>query len=793
MGRRRANTRIDGTRHVVPETIKNDAVHPNADILETKSQFVGYGHDHTGDDQGAIIDLTENLIFNGNFEHSIRNEDGTITPSGAPDFWEASGVMVGVYPSGYMGNTSCIINNAAGGSYPQGTQCLWQDVPSPSGNLYPPLPSGVGFAGRTLTFGCWHRYDPGVDPYTGLIYLGYNDGYGDDQWSSYYSCTNDWQWINWTFTLSESATRLRMLVYSMGIIYIDNVQLCIGTRLIGQQPLRAESDTDLWRRVNAVYRNGEDSTIGWAEVVVVDASRNLSVKYAEETGQGGVAGVTVAPSPSGHIVGVTNRGITDLKVHGDVQVMDLLVADADPDWPGFAIAERHEDDFINPKDGGKHTFATALVEKAGDTAGIVKVFVDASPALSDRWAEAEGNIPATDTKVLSAAPVYANTIEGTVDGDDSGALYKGWDGVHNFYRWSWLEADAERAFVLDASGNVNIIGEMSTTGVVLSGVALTSDEVYQEGILIGRVGKTWGDQIDRVLVKFASASGYRDQGIEDEVLAYDDDGTQIRPEGYEGLRHSIWPSGLWDPTASGAIYPSGWDEVGFDLRDGTLELIEPNVWRVRIDGERPPPVITIDAPGYPGLTGYLRWDDAGQSGDYIYDHPVDGWQVWASGITPSGITLTSISGYFRKEGTTSPYNSLVTRIMVPHDFVRWVSGYSYVWNKVEWTSGWYGGSGILPENWFIGSDLVPAVVEASGATLASLSYYIYDTSGVLVASGIDLMNATRHVVSGWDQTEIYISGGTWEPNEWFTMRHTLRSDYDTYAYLGELALYYRNY
>ena len=99
------NKVLDLTEMVQQETLTNISVHPEAAIWETgKLRFHDDGHDHTGGDEGALIEFTANLVSNSQFDRAV-------SPSGYPDHWIPSGYAIAPLTmhreidGGYFGST----------------------------------------------------------------------------------------------------------------------------------------------------------------------------------------------------------------------------------------------------------------------------------------------------------------------------------------------------------------------------------------------------------------------------------------------------------------------------------------------------------------------------------------------------------------------------------------------------------------------------------------------------------------------------------------------------------------
>jgi len=760
-----------------------------------------------------------------------------------------------------MGAQSLLLSRPVNATHPDGANCFYQDIPPPSGKMHGPLPSGSSIGGRTFTMGAWFRHleDPatmtsipvggtGVIGHGGTgavdrygMYLGYNDG--EDHWDEPFTVDpGGWSWYKWTFLAGPRAESLRVMFYPRGDWIVDDVQLAIGRRLIAEQILKSESDREAWRNVNLVATCGVSGWSDYGEALRYQDGTSGVVIYPTEWGDSKVMGINCAHAASGYWMGLCSKGNTRVKVIYPVTAGDLLCAADHPEYPGYSISTEQVAAAAGRSVSNLNTYALAWESKTGTGPGVIEAYVDCNPAIT-----------ATTTQYtipIYGAPRYPNSVEGSLQAgtgtvpnygtgnlpaaipasygitlDASGNIiggygtgivgnYKpladnttdpilvGFDGFHNYYRWDRVDSRrAEREFTFDASGSAKIVGDL-VSGIFQIGdmgevggtgnlphhanIWIRSNEVYQEGLLIGTLGKEWGDHIERLKVKFTNRNQYTDNEVEAVALAYQDDGTPLNPSGGYGT----FPAG-WDWTASGAVYPSGWPEIGFDLRDGDLYIYGSGKIHDGITIANALPSGYIDERG-----DFLYWDPIPQ--EWVRNTYIEP-NVWispeGSRFHPSGIGLIEMSGVFR--GDDSPFNSITSRLMVPHDFVEWASG-SYLWNKVDLSPIYYDASGLLPSTWFSGGVMVSGYKDedgnvAEGYTSGSVSYYIHDVYGRLVSSGVNLMNVSRN--RDWTKTMIDLdtAGGEWNTSEWFTFKVILESEKDASAYAGEYALLYRNY
>lgn len=918
------------------------AVSQDAGIWESKSAFFDWGHDHTGGDQGAIIDLTDNLVFNGSFEYDMSMSGGLALP----DFWQASGhIDYEIYPSGHMGAQSLKMENPLGTSIPLGAHCFYQDIPPPSGKAHGPAPSGADFADRTLTMGCWVKTDSTAYTIlgTGSVWLGYNDG--SDHWWDEVILTNNWQWLRWTFICSPNTEAVRVMFYPNGPVLLDNIQLAIGKRLISEQVLKSESDRELWRNINVMFTCGISGGMHYGEAMHWIDNTSGMIEHPTNWGQGKIVGITCANVPaSGLWAGGCNQGVTTLKVIYPVTASEPLTCAAHDDYPGYSIAASQ----VSEAAGSDYTgwdlneYAIAMESKEGTGPGIVTAFVQCNVA----W---EANSSYRSAALMGGfAPEYPNTVTGKLiagsgmNGNltdyndssdpvltvfDASGYYPYDQGSHNAYKWNRKAAIRKnREFIFDASGNAEMRGDASGTFIFGNmgddehtprkdmNIWEISNEVYQEGLVIGRLGKVWGDHIERNPLKIVLGSIYEDEEVESVALALDASGYQTLPSGYvvSGALGDLyewppkWPDD-WDYLLSGSVFPSGWNDdidIGFDLRNGWAYSYGSG----RIDSAHTSAITLmsgyVDANGdyvylissddyvatsgsmaqgvkdvFLNISGAVTWSSGyfdwtmpsgwvtpGPSGYFWirnkYMAP-DEWQSpWGLPFVPSGVGLTAISGTFRAE--SFPYTSIVTRLMVPDDFQSWASGESYLYNKIELQEEYYDSSGNLPASWWVSGYMVSGYFDtvgpfydpsgildpsgyerlrvASGYESCGLSLYVYDTSGTLAYSGIDVRSLesqrawtkTFFVIPNTTETTIDVSGivgsgclihapsgvacgGTlpdcsgalsdvsgvtghetlydyrWTPKDWFTVKIIMESHNNTSAYAGEMGIFYRNY
>jgi len=335
------NRSIHLTENVVLETLSNLSVHPEAAIWETgKLQFHDLGHDHTGGDQGAVIDLTANLIANGNF-------DRCTTPSGYPDHWIPSGYPTapiithrqehGAYFGNYCVYVSGYPHREVGSTPIWSIPHIYQSVPVPSGALRQLPPSGMDYYGRGITIGTYARG-------TGAFLTGlYSDGFGYT-WSYHeLDSPTEYSYYKDTFVIGTASGTLSVCLAPSGILYIDNIQATLGTRLPATVPRYNEKDLDAWNRHVDMFLNTSYWPIDPGDVLIYDIQNPSAVAHATKFGQGGVAGVSIGHSSpvSGIPIAVCTLGPTDLNVIGIVSIGDQLFTGAFAGLEGHAISSTY--------------------------------------------------------------------------------------------------------------------------------------------------------------------------------------------------------------------------------------------------------------------------------------------------------------------------------------------------------------------------------------------------------------------------------------------------------------------
>lgn len=339
MGRvARGNRSVHLTGDAFPESLTDISVSQAADIYEEKLRFWDYGHDHTGGRNGAIInaDTANNLVYNGNFEYSIRSADA----SGAPDFWESSGnIVVRQLDGGYWGNHECYISSAIS-TPPNGRTSIWQDVPHPSGMMSVAGPSGRDFRGQTFTFNC---YASGI----GDLYLGIYDGM--DYWSDPSVLSSNWTNYSYSHQCSSNTEQLRIIMCVDGYAHIDGVQGVIGTRAPSGYIRYTEVDTRAWQGIAHVFNNVDPDPSGINAGDVVKLTTGYGgVRRPESWGERSL-GISLAPSVNGYQSPVLLHGIEIINVYGTVQYNEELYAGYQPDCSGYAVSSQYITD--NPSVG----------------------------------------------------------------------------------------------------------------------------------------------------------------------------------------------------------------------------------------------------------------------------------------------------------------------------------------------------------------------------------------------------------------------------------------------------------
>jgi hypothetical protein len=679
------NRAVHLNEHIVPSSLKDRGVNDNAEIREYKFYFYDGGHDHTGGRKGSLIGFEWNLVGNGSFDHNISCTTGVLDPSGTydeetlevlegyegasgvADFWLVSGEILPMWSSAsYRGDYSQLLITKQTVVVPTGTHCLYQDVPTPLGYDEHNLPADSDFDGQYVTLGLWSCGE-------GLMYFGIRDDAGE-HWSDAVTLATGWEWNQESFEVSTPSGELRVMVSPSGKVYVDQLQMVLGTRLPSATIYESEKDTDAWRKHNTVFVNCEqDNVIKAGDAVVVSGSSRAGVEHAGYYGQGGVLGVAIAPSSFRQWVAVCNIGIARVNVIRAVTYGDTLCVANNVSYPGYSIAESQ----LTPSDvtiGDVYTYATALEEKSGTGAGTVLAFVHPKPS------RLTNNVKSS----LKLAPEYNNSVERSIDGDNPIPMEMGYDGQHNFYKWNLTEAQGRNRFVLEENVPVSVSGAYVFSGVLPASMEmdvdrLYSNEVYQEGLVVGELGKIWGMQVDRVPARVINSNMYTDEDVVDST----------------------------DPAHGGSGVPEGWESIGFDLYSGVIDA----------NG-----TLTVD-----GLTLYVDIDNASGT--------INGWLV---------------------AGPTGSYmNSITTRLPVPKDFISWSADGLRIWSMADDDGG----------------------VEVT----------------VIDPSGDEVLDTGLVTNSGWYEDVYTISGGTFSPDDWFTIQTRLRSTGDNSSYIGEMSLYYHNY
>lgn len=543
------NRAVNLNEHIVPETLMNRGVNENADVREWKLYFHDAGHDHTGGRQGALIGFEWNLLNNGSFEHNIACVSGLIDPSGAydhntyqgyseyigasgiPDFWAVSGDILTYWTTdSYTGDHAQILITNPLIDLPSGDLCFYQDIPSPSGYDEHNLPSDLDFTDQSVTIGMYTKGE-------GSYYLGIKDNLGD-HWTEAIELTDEWLWNKETFTVAEPSGGLKVMICPSGTVYIDQVQMVVGTRLPSKIIYESDTDIDAWRKHNTIFTNYElDNTINAGDVVAVSSTSRAAVTHPNYFGQGGVMGVAIAPSTYKNWIAVCNLGIAKVNVTRPVAYGDLLCAGNDLSYPGYSISEAqiHSSDITI---GDLYTYATALEEKTTEGPGQILAFIHPKASRSNNTVSAG----------IHLAPEYDYSIEHGMQGDNQIPMERGNDTLHNYYKWNLTEAQARNRFTIVDNIPVSVSGEYSFDGVLPTAMnididRLYSNEVYQEGQFIGELGKIWGMQPDRVNGRMANSSIY----------------------------HNVDVSQITQPEEGGSGFLDDWTPIGFDLYDGNIQ------------------------------------------------------------------------------------------------------------------------------------------------------------------------------------------------------------------------------
>jgi hypothetical protein len=346
----RGNQAINLTTNVIYETLTNVSVHPEAAIYETgKLAFHDDGHDHTGGEEGALIEITTNLVSNSQFDRSI-------SPSGYPDHWLPSGypnAPISMYrqtDGGYFGTYCCYIS---GVPYHNNTTnideipYMYQTIIAPSGSTWTISPSGGDFASRQVTIGAYARgyHTRGVNDNCGMLIGIYSDSIGyiwnhftiDDDYTLYKSTINVPATVN---------SPLSLLIAPSGECWIDGVQASLGKRLPATIPRYNEKDVDAWNRLVGMYVDISDYSIKPRDIVVQDYNNRASVRHAGNLEWGVRAvGVSIAKSSpvSGAPIAVCVYGQAEVNVFGPVSIGDNIYSANKVGYKGYGISDTYLD------------------------------------------------------------------------------------------------------------------------------------------------------------------------------------------------------------------------------------------------------------------------------------------------------------------------------------------------------------------------------------------------------------------------------------------------------------------
>lgn len=472
------NRTIHLTDNVQLETLSNISVHPNAAIYETgKLQFHDAGHDHTGGDQGALIELTSNLVTNSNFDRGI-------SPSGYPDHWLPSGcpdmdfTMYRMDDGGYYGHGSCYIS---GVPLLEDIPHMYQPLPVPSGALWLPSPSGYDYNSRTITIGCWARgYEVEEDEGVAILLGTYSDSDGYD-WE-HIPITSIYNPYKRTITVSNTSDTLNICIAPSGEVWVDNVQATMGTRLPLSIPRYNERDLDAWNRLIDTYVNTSPHIIYPGDVLSYDSDYDLSVKHPDMWGIS-AAGVSIAQSSpvSGAIISTCVFGPTLVNTYGVVTRGDLLYTSYIPSHIGRAISDTYIATF-RPTMDDTIPFATALTssEEAGDSS-VVGIILPSftSNGIEGRVVELQWHA-SIDIDDMEGMNTYLCTLEGNT-------VINGYNGIES----------TSATFILDNDGGGDyllVMGEgFVSNGKIVSSTGEIVTIVFQyDGTYWWEVTRTYG-------------------------------------------------------------------------------------------------------------------------------------------------------------------------------------------------------------------------------------------------------------------------------------------------------------
>ena len=375
------NKVLDLTEMVQQETLTNISVHPEAAIWETgKLRFHDDGHDHTGGDEGALIEFTANLVSNSQFDRAV-------SPSGYPDHWIPTGYAIAPLTmhreidGGYFGSYSCLasgVPNRLLPNDPWSIPHMYQNIPAPSGTFWSASPSGRDFDDRLLTVGVYARGIP-TPPATGVsILIGlYSDGFGYI-WEQK-NITGEYGLYKHTFSVDNVRNSLAICLAPSGKVWFDNCQASLGRRLPATIPRYNERDMDSWNRQIEMYNNVSAYNIAPGHVLIYDKLNNSAVTHSTKYGLA-AAGVAIAPnSPvSGTAVPVCVYGPTDILVYGATARGDLLYTSNIAGYPGYAISDTYISTF-SPNMTDTVPFARALEPWSDQSPGMLTGMV--VPAL----------------------------------------------------------------------------------------------------------------------------------------------------------------------------------------------------------------------------------------------------------------------------------------------------------------------------------------------------------------------------------------------------------------------------
>jgi hypothetical protein len=338
------NRAIHLTGNVQLETLTNVSVHPEAAIYETgKLQFHDLGHDHTGGDMGALIEITDNLVSNGQF-------DRCISPSGYPDYWLPSGypeapiTMYRQLDGGYFGKYCCYIS---GVPYDRSTVLgeawdvpyMYQSLPVPSGALWSLSPSGYDFANRMVTVGLYAKGYPTQDLTSAGIAIGmYSDSFGH-KWY-HHNITDTYALYKDSITIpADILGTVSLCIAPSGECWVDGVQATLGKRLPATVPRYNEKDTDSYNRLIDLFVNTSYYPITAGDILMQDSSSRASVTHPNKWGIPCV-GVSIANSSpvSGAPIATCIYGPTEVNMYGPVEIGDYIYSANIAGYPGYGIS-----------------------------------------------------------------------------------------------------------------------------------------------------------------------------------------------------------------------------------------------------------------------------------------------------------------------------------------------------------------------------------------------------------------------------------------------------------------------